>query len=141
MGGDRAEHLPAEFVLAGWQPELWRPEDLLNRTDAFVASANARSEVFRARLIAASGTRVADALLPSGSAGSNSIPRGLDVKAISFVISDQLRRVGTGTLFPAWPHPSRASVSRRTRRTLVNHRRATVPAGTVRRSAAATRGR
>src|SRR5580704_3883899 len=32
------EHMPEEFTLAGWQPERWSPEDLLNRTDAFVAS-------------------------------------------------------------------------------------------------------
>jgi penicillin G amidase len=93
------ERLPAEFALAGWQPEFWQPEDLLNRTDAFVASANARSEVFRARLIAAAGTRISDALLPSGSAASTGIPRGLDVKTISFVIGDQLRRVGTAPFF------------------------------------------
>src|SRR5205814_8202133 len=94
------EHLPEEFVLAGWRPELWQAEDLLNRTNAFVASADARSEVFRARLIAAAGRKVADALLPSGpAAASTEIPRGLDVKTISFVISDQLRRVGTAPFF------------------------------------------
>ena len=51
------ERLPEEFVLAGWAPEFWRPEDLLNRTDAFVASGNALDEVFRARLMAARGRR------------------------------------------------------------------------------------
>ncbi len=29
------ERPPAEFVLAGWLPEPWSPEDLLNRTDGF----------------------------------------------------------------------------------------------------------
>src|SRR5258705_6867481 len=33
--------LPEEFVLAGWAPELWKPEDLLNRTDAFLQSGDA----------------------------------------------------------------------------------------------------
>ena len=93
------ERLPEEFVLAGWRPEFWQAEDLLNRTDAFVASADARSEVFRARLISAVGRKGADALLPSGPAASTGIPRGLDVKTISFVISDQLRRVGTAPFF------------------------------------------
>ena len=101
------ERLPEEFVLAGWRPEFWQPEDLLNRTDAFVASANARSEVFRARLIAAAGTKVADALLPSDPAASTEIPRGLDVKTISFVISDQLRRVGTAPFFAGLAAPVR----------------------------------
>src|SRR3954470_9035205 len=27
------EQLPEEFMLAGWKPERWQPEDLLNRTD------------------------------------------------------------------------------------------------------------
>src|SRR5215475_3829184 len=33
--------LPEEFVVAGWVPELWKPEDLLSRTDAFLQSGNA----------------------------------------------------------------------------------------------------
>jgi penicillin G amidase len=44
------EHPPEEFVLAGWQPELWSPDDLLNRTDAFVASGDALDEVRRLKL-------------------------------------------------------------------------------------------
>ena len=43
--------LPEEFVLAGWRPDFWTPEDLLNRTDAFVAADNATTEVLRARLV------------------------------------------------------------------------------------------
>ena len=35
------ERPPEPFVLAGWGPEFWRPEDLLNRTDAFLASGDA----------------------------------------------------------------------------------------------------
>ena len=35
------ERPPEAFVLAGWGPEFWRPEDLLNRTDAFLASGDA----------------------------------------------------------------------------------------------------
>jgi len=44
------ERLPEEFVLAGWRPEPWSPLDLLNRTDAFVASGDAIDEVARAQL-------------------------------------------------------------------------------------------
>jgi acyl-homoserine lactone acylase PvdQ len=44
------ERPPEEFVLAGWKPELWSPLDLLNRTDAFVASGDAIDEVARAHL-------------------------------------------------------------------------------------------
>ena len=57
------ERPPEEFVLAGWKPELWAPEDLLNRTDAFVASGGALDEIVRARMVAAVGVRRANALL------------------------------------------------------------------------------
>ena len=85
--------LPEEFTLAGWAPELWRPEDLLNRTDAFVASSDAMDEVFRARLVVAVGSRRAGELLSS----RNRLiaPTGLDMKAISPVVTDLVRRVGT----------------------------------------------
>ncbi len=58
------QDLPEEFALAGWAPEFWRPEDLLNRTDAFLASGNALDELFRARLVAALGAQRVDQLLP-----------------------------------------------------------------------------
>src|SRR5262245_40068305 len=44
------ERPPEEFVLAGWQPEFWSPEDLLNRTDAFVSTGGAIDEVRREQL-------------------------------------------------------------------------------------------
>ncbi len=91
--------LPEEFVLAGWTPELWRPEDLLNRTDAFVASGNALDEVLRARLIAALGADRARALFPTEGAIPSTVPRGLDLAAINAVMSDALRRVGTPPFF------------------------------------------
>ena len=93
------ERLPEEFVLAGWAPEFWRPEDLLNRTDAFVASGNALDEVLRARLTAAVGADRAGALFPTEGAISTAVPRGLDLAAINGVVSDALRRVGTPPFF------------------------------------------
>jgi penicillin amidase len=44
------ERPPEEFVLAGWKPALWSADDLLNRTDAFVASGDAVDEVRRLKL-------------------------------------------------------------------------------------------
>jgi penicillin amidase len=38
---------PEEFALAGWKPEFWTALDLLNRTDAFLASGDALAEVAR----------------------------------------------------------------------------------------------
>ena len=53
---------PEEFERAGWLPELWEPEDLLNRTDAFLASSDALSEAFRSKLTSG----VSDALRAVG---------------------------------------------------------------------------
>ncbi len=41
---------PEEFLHAGWRPSYWAPSDLLNRTDAFLASGDALDEVRRSRL-------------------------------------------------------------------------------------------
>lgn len=42
------ERPPEAFTLAGWIPDRWSPSDLLNRTDAFVASGDAIAEIRRA---------------------------------------------------------------------------------------------
>ena len=97
--GRARERLPEEFVLAGWAPELWRPEDLLNRTDGFVASGDAVDEVFRARLVAVLGAARAGAIFPLHPGGPVGVPRGVDVTAMSEVIADALRRVGTQPFF------------------------------------------
>ena len=91
------ERPPEEFVLAGWKPELWAPEDLLNRTEAFVASAGALDEIFRARLAAAVGVRRANAL--NGADAPAVVPPGLDVTTISAVVGDVIRRAGTPPFF------------------------------------------
>jgi penicillin amidase len=102
------ERLPEEFTLAGWRPERWKAEDLLNRTDAFVASSDAIGEIFRARLVAAVGVRDADGLLPRSPVAPTGVPRGLDMTTISDVVADALRRVGTAPFFSglAVPVPS-----------------------------------
>jgi penicillin amidase len=75
---------PEEFVLAGWAPEFWKPEDLLNRTDAFLQSGDADLEAFRVRLIAAVGTSRANELLQRRS------------KAVPFVVFHQMS-ISTGS--------------------------------------------
>ena len=97
------QRLPGEFLLAGWAPEPWRPEDLLNRTDAFVASGDAQDEVFRAELVAAVGAERASALLPDR--GPLVVPRGLEVKSVSPVVADNLRRAGTSPFFTGFAVP------------------------------------
>jgi acyl-homoserine lactone acylase PvdQ len=94
---------PEEFVLAGWKPEPWTPDDLLNRTDAFTASGDAIDEIFRARLAAAVGARRADALLAPDR--PTTVPPGLDLTAISYVVADAIRRVGTPPFFLGLARP------------------------------------
>jgi len=55
--------LPLEFVLAGFAPEPWRPEDCLNRMAAFSMTGNAFSELGNAGLAAIVGTERASRLL------------------------------------------------------------------------------
>jgi penicillin amidase len=96
------ERPPAEFVLAGWLPETWRAEDLLNRTDAFRASGDGAAEVFRARLAATLGSERAAALLGEDAAtGSPAI----DLAAITYHVGDALREIGTPPFFAALGGP------------------------------------
>ena len=91
------ERLPEEFVLAGWQPEPWAPEDLLNRTDAFTASGDALDEIFRARLTAAAGAARARLLLAGDRA--TEWPAEIDVASVPGLVADAVRRVGTPPFF------------------------------------------
>jgi penicillin amidase len=92
--------LPEEFVLAGWVPELWKPEDLLNRTDAFLQSGDADLEAFRARLIAAVGAPRANEILPAEKQYSiRGIPPDVDLDGLGEVVSGAIRSVGTAPFF------------------------------------------
>jgi penicillin amidase len=96
-------NLPDEFILAGWRPELWSPADLLNRTDAFLASGNAALQAFRLQLIAAVGEKQASALLPA--VASYRPPHDVDLDRAGGVMSDALRRVGTTPFFSGFAAP------------------------------------
>jgi len=58
------ERPPEEFALARWKPDFWAPTDVLNRTDAFVASGDALDEIRRRNL----SDVVADAVRRAGTA-------------------------------------------------------------------------
>ena len=111
--------LPDEFVLAGWIPDLWSKDDLLNRTDAFLASGDAELEAFRAQLMAEVGERRAAALLPSlASLGRWPVA---DLDAAGRVVADALHRAGAPPYFAgfaaslagsnAWAIPAARTVS------------------------------
>jgi penicillin amidase len=53
---------PLEFLLAGFTPEPWKPEDCLNRLAAYAMMANASDELLHAQLVALLGAREATAL-------------------------------------------------------------------------------
>jgi len=92
--------LPEEFVLAGWVPELWKPEDLLTRTDAFLQSGDADLDAFRTRLIAAVGAARANEIFPAESSYSiRGIPSDVDLDGLGDVVGDAIRRVGTAPFF------------------------------------------
>ncbi len=91
------ERSPEEFVLAGWKPELWSAMDLLNRTDAFVASGDAIDETFRARLIVTVGLARARQLLPEER--TLDVLSGVDMATIPYLVADAIRRVGTPPFF------------------------------------------
>jgi penicillin G amidase len=92
--------LPEEFVLAGWAPEFWKPEDLLNRTDAFLQSGDADLEAFRARLIAAVGATRVNAILPSAQPYAiRGVPSDVDLDGLGEVVNEAIRRVGTAPFF------------------------------------------
>jgi penicillin amidase len=91
------ERPPEEFVLAGWRPDVWAPDDLLSRTDAFTASGDALDEVFRARLAATVGASRARLLLPEARAAD--VPAGLDVAVVPELVADAIRRAGTPPFF------------------------------------------
>ena len=76
---------PEEFRLAGWAPAWWRPEDLLNRTDAFVASGDAQEEVLP-REARRRGWHRASARLVAAGGFFGPAPR-LDVAAVSHVVA------------------------------------------------------
>ena len=102
----RARAAPPEaFALAGWKPDLWSPDDLLNRTDAFVASRDGVEEIFRGRLVDAVGLRAARSLAPDDRVGD--VPPGLDPATLSPVVADAIRSVGAPPFFLGLAKPVR----------------------------------
>ena len=101
--------LPDEFVLAGWIPDLWTPNDLLTRTDAFLASGDADLQAFRAQLIAESGVHRADELIP---ALAGRAPWAVDdLGAAGRAVTEALRRAGAAPYFAGFAAPFSGSNS------------------------------
>ncbi len=90
------KNLPIEFAIAGYEPGSWRPEDVLSRSEAFLMSGNATSEVFRARLAAAVGVERMAKLLPPDPLTIVTAPRELDLSRIDTRVGEVLSRIGSG---------------------------------------------
>ena len=89
--------LPDEFALAGWIPDLWTANDLLNRTDAFLASGDADLQALRAQLIAEAGVHRADDLLPA--VAGRAPWEVADLAAAGRAVAEALRRAGVAPYF------------------------------------------
>jgi penicillin amidase len=69
--------LPSEFKVAGSQPDLWRPEDVV-RIRSHGLTRNASSEVRRAQVACAAGLEVDKLRVKLEPAWTTTVPAGLD---------------------------------------------------------------
>ena len=90
---------PIEFAYAGYEPEFWKPEDILSRAEGFTMGGNALGEVFRARLTALVGPQRATQLLPPEPAIPVKVPPGIDLGIIDDHLQSQLLTIGAGARF------------------------------------------
>jgi penicillin amidase len=90
---------PIEFKYAGYEPELWKPEDVLSRAEGFTMGGNALGEVFRARLTALVGAQKALQLLPPEPSIPVSVPAGVDLGIVNDRLEAQLLTIGMGARF------------------------------------------
>ncbi|HET6959105.1 MAG TPA: penicillin acylase family protein [Vicinamibacterales bacterium] len=100
------EQLPEEFVVAGYRPEPWQPEDLLSRAEGFVMTYNASDEVFRARITTAVGLERTQMLLPLDPPVSAPPPSGVDLAAVDATVRPVLAAMGTPARFGPAPAPA-----------------------------------
>ena len=93
------KNLPVEFIYAGYEPELWKPEDLLSRAEGFTMGGNALGEVFRARVTSLVGPERAQQLLPPEPNIPVKVPPGIDLGIIDDRLAAQLSTIGAGAHF------------------------------------------
>jgi penicillin amidase len=73
---------PVEFQAAGWDPGLWKPEDVTSRIAGLLMCRNLAREVQRAIDIRTHGAAKIEDLLPPDPFVKLEIPRGLDLSSI-----------------------------------------------------------
>src|SRR5262245_15051079 len=78
-----ADKLPIEFQIAGYQPQKWRPEDILGRMSGVIMVANWQREVARARLVATVGAEQARRIAPTDPPRDFGPAPGVDLSCIT----------------------------------------------------------
>ena len=75
--------LPIEFKLAGFAPEMWKPEDCLTRMATLGVSGNAMAELAYAQLVTAVGAQKATALADFDPSTTLEPAKGVDLAGLS----------------------------------------------------------
>lgn len=104
------EHLPEEFVAAGYRAERWQPEDLLSRAEGFLMTSNAYDELFRARVTAAIGLERTNLLLPLDPSVSAPPPSGIDLSPVDATVRPALAAIGAPANFGSAAAPVAAAL-------------------------------
>src|SRR5206468_10674071 len=79
LGGNR----PIEFRMAGYDPGLWAPEDVVSRVAGLLMTRNLTREVSRSEQIRKLGVAQVEKLFPLDPVIRLEVPRGLDLADIS----------------------------------------------------------
>jgi penicillin G amidase len=74
---------PLEFQIAGYDPGLWSPEDVVSRTSGLEVATNLTREIDRSMEIAKFGVNVTEQFAPPDPFVHLVIPPGLDIHAIT----------------------------------------------------------
>ncbi len=96
----RSGNLPIEFQIAGFKPELWKPEDCLNRMAAFSMTGNSWDELEHAQALAAVGKDKASHLFDFDPAVTLDPAPGMNFAGLSPVLLRNLVGSDTRIEFP-----------------------------------------
>jgi penicillin amidase len=94
--------LPIEFKIAGFKPELWKPEDCLNRMAAYAMTGNAVAELEHAEMVEAVGAEKASELLDLDPKVILDPAPGVDFSALSPGLLENLVGSDSRIKFPTY---------------------------------------
>lgn len=86
---------PEEFQLAGFDPGLWTPEDVVSRLPGLKMTGNMLGEVNRALQVERRGLKTVELLSPPDPPTEFAVPRGLDLRDITrSIVKDYISAIG-----------------------------------------------